>query len=40
VKIQIFKMANCLLLLTAQLIIACDLNALFDHSKLDHWTEN
>jgi hypothetical protein len=27
VKIQIFRMVNCLLLLTAQLITACDLNA-------------
>jgi hypothetical protein len=33
-------MANCLLLLTAQLMTADDLNAEFDHRKLDHGTEN
>ena len=32
-------MADCLLLLTEQLMTACDLNAQFDHRKLDHGTE-
>jgi hypothetical protein len=38
-KIQIFRMANCLLLLIAQLMTAGDLIAYFDHRKLDHGTE-
>ena len=33
-------MASCLLLLTAQLMTAGDLNAQFDRHKLDHGTEN
>jgi len=40
VKIQIFRIANYLLMLTAQLITAGDLNACLDHRKLDHGTEN
>jgi hypothetical protein len=32
-------MTNCLLLLTAQLMTACDLNTYFDHRKLDHGME-
>jgi hypothetical protein len=32
-------MANWLLLLTAQLMTTDDLNAYFDHRKLDHGTE-
>ena len=40
VKIQMFRMANCLLLLTAQLMTGGDINASFDHRKLNDGTEN